>query len=99
MRGIKSYLSLIPPIVISLIIVVVLRNFFNLKSFAIDLSTAGVFLALFGVIYAIMIGFLIVTVLERFSALSTVVEEELNAIEDVWPVAKDTFSLFPFPLY
>ena len=41
------------------------------------------FYSVFGMIYAIVSGFLLVEVLNRFNKLSEVVEAELNAISDV----------------
>lgn len=43
----------------------------------------GEFFTVFGVIYAIVAGFLLVTVLNRYSSLSQTIEDELNAIESI----------------
>lgn len=48
-----------------------------------DISAWGAFFTVFGVLYAILVGFLLVTVLNRFSSLSQVIEEELNVLEDI----------------
>tara|TARA_R110002096_G_scaffold4501_7_gene21119 strand:- start:1938 stop:2810 length:873 start_codon:yes stop_codon:yes gene_type:complete len=41
------------------------------------------FFSVFGVIYAILVGFLVVKVLERFTSLSDALEGEVNALQDV----------------
>ena len=41
------------------------------------------FFSVFGIVYAIVAGFLLVTVLTKYSDLSLVIENELNAIETV----------------
>lgn len=48
-----------------------------------DVSSWGAFFTVFGVIYAIVAGFLLVTVLNRYSSLSQTIEDELNAIESI----------------
>ena len=80
---VKALLPLSPFIIFFLALTAILRIFTPFASYAIDLSTAGIFFTFYGVIYAILIGFLIVTVLQRFDALAASIEEELNAIEDV----------------
>jgi len=48
-----------------------------------DLSSWNFFFNVFGVVYAIVAGFLLLTVLNRYSALSRVIEDELNAVESI----------------
>ena len=48
-----------------------------------DLSSWNSFFSVFGVVYAIVAGFLLVTVLNRYSALSQTIEDELNAVESI----------------
>ena len=48
-----------------------------------DMAAWGAFFSVFGIVYAIVAGFLLVTVLTKYSDLSLVIENELNAIETV----------------
>jgi len=48
-----------------------------------DLSSWNSFFNVFGVVYAIVAGFLLLTVLNRYSALSQIIEDELNAVESI----------------
>ena len=46
-----------------------------------DVSPWGSFFTVMGVVYAIIVGFLLATVLTRYSYLTQAIESELNAIE------------------
>jgi uncharacterized membrane protein len=62
------------------------KEFLNiLKRFTIatDVSSWSSFFNVFGVIFAIIAGFLLVTVLSRYSNLNQTIEDELNAVESV----------------
>ena len=48
-----------------------------------DVAAWSAFFSVFGIVYAIVAGFLLVTVLTKYSDLSQVIENELNAIETV----------------
>ena len=48
-----------------------------------DLSSWNSFFNVFGVVYAIVAGFLLLTVLNRYSTLGRVMEDELNAVESI----------------
>ena len=48
-----------------------------------DVAAWSAFFSVFGIVYAIVAGFLLVTVLTKYSDLSQAIENELNAIETV----------------
>ncbi len=48
-----------------------------------DVSAWGAFFSVFGVVYAIVAGFVLITVLTRYGALSQTIEDELNAVESI----------------
>lgn len=48
-----------------------------------DISAWSAFYSVFGIVYAIVAGFLLVSVLTRYSALSQTIEDELNAVESI----------------
>lgn len=64
-------------------VVLLLRSHVQYKGIVEDLSSWSSFFNVFGVIYAIVTGFILVTVLNRYSALNQTIEDELNAIESV----------------
>ena len=54
----------------------------NLR-FSPEIAPWETFFSVFGVIYAILVGFLVVKVLDRFTALSQALEGEVNSVQDV----------------
>ena len=75
------------PLVISALLVafggLMLRSHLRYEGIETDLSSWGSFFNVFGVIFAIVAGFLLVTVLNRYSNLNQIIEDELNAVESV----------------
>lgn len=57
------------------------RKYFQYEGITNDVGIWGGFFTVFGVIYAIVAGFLLVEVLRRYSSLSNAIEAELNAVE------------------
>ena len=57
------------------------RSCLKYEGLTADVSAWGSFFNVFGVIYAITTGFLLLNVLNRYSAIAQVCEEELNAVE------------------
>lgn len=62
-------------------IVLLVREHVQYKGIVEDLSSWSSFFTVFGVIYAIVAGFLLLTVINRYSALNQTIEDELNAVE------------------
>jgi len=60
-----------------------LRSHLRYEGIVTDLSSWSSFFTVFGVIFAIVAGFLLVTVLNRYSNLNQSIEDELNAVESV----------------
>jgi hypothetical protein len=75
------------PLVISAILItfvgLMLRGQVKYEGLVTDLSSWSSFFTVFGVIFAIVAGFLLVTVLNRYSNLNQTIEDELNAVESV----------------
>ena len=75
------------PLVISALLIafvgLMLRSHLRYEGIETDLSSWGSFFNVFGVIFAIVAGFLLVTVLNRYSNLNQTIEDELNAVESV----------------
>ena len=68
---------------VAMIMVLTLRAVPWGYSWEVDAETWGIFFTVVGVIYAIVVGFLIVDLLSRYHTLGTQIHAELNAIEDV----------------
>ncbi len=82
-RALKISLPLLTVAIVSACLVVVTRPYVRYDGIFEDVSAWGAFFNVFGVAYAIVAGFLLVTVLNRYSALSQTIEDELNAVESV----------------
>ncbi len=79
----KISFSLIAVAILSAALVVLVRPHLEYEGLIQDVSAWGAFFTVFGVIYAIVAGFLLITVLSRYSALSQTIEDELNALESI----------------
>ena len=75
------------PLAISALLIafvgLMLRSHLRYEGIETDLSSWSSFFNVFGVIFAIVAGFLLVTVLNRYSNLNQTIEDELNAVESV----------------
>ena len=80
-------LKIAGPLVISAMLIafvgLMLRSHLKYEGIVTDLSSWSSFFNVFGVIFAIVAGFLLVTVLNRYSNLNQTIEDELNAVESV----------------
>jgi len=56
---------------------------FDIKIFIKESGMLEAFYSVFGVIYAIIIGLLIIEALRRYHTLQSIIEQELNAIQDI----------------
>lgn len=82
-----NFLRTLFPLLISTSIVLALTfmapDYIESTGFHSDAAPWEAFFSTFGLLYAIIVGFLLVTVLNRYGALVDAHEEELNAVEDV----------------
>lgn len=62
---------------------ILIRRYFGVEALAKESSAIATFLGVFGTIYAIIVGFTLLIVINRFSALSSATDEESNGIGDV----------------
>lgn len=63
--------------------VILARHHIHYEGIVEDVSAWSAFFTVFGVVYAIVAGFLLVSVLTRYGALSQTIEDELNAVEAI----------------
>jgi len=79
--------TLIIQIIINLILIVVItlatRHYLFYQNIAIDLASWGVFYATYGILYAIIIGFILVGALGRYEQLKLAVDSEINVIQNI----------------
>jgi len=79
--------TVIIQIIISLIVIVVItlatRHYMFYQNIDIDLASWGVFYATYGILYAIIIGFILVGALGRYEQLKLAVDSEINVIQNI----------------
>ena len=80
-RTISSLKPLFVTGAVSAVLTMIARYYFQYENIEDDVGIWGGFFTVFGVIYAIVAGFLLVEVLGRYSTLSNTIEAELNAVE------------------
>lgn len=83
MRVLKTGFPLVISAFLVAFTVLLLRNRVQYEGIIEDVSSWGSYFNVFGVIYAIVAGFLLITVLNRYSALNQAIEDELNAVESI----------------
>lgn len=84
---IKKLFKIVAPLITSgalaALILLSVKEYFQYKEIFEDVAAWSAFFSVFGIVYAIVAGFLLVTVLSKYSDLNQVIENELNAIETV----------------
>ncbi len=79
--------KIISPILITgalaALILLSIKDYVQYKEVFDDVAAWSAFFSVFGIVYAIVAGFLLVTVLTKYSDLTLAIENELNAIETV----------------
>ncbi len=80
-------IRIISPLLISAalaaLVLILVKEYVQYKGIFEDVAAWSAFFSVFGIVYAIVAGFLLVTVLTKYSDLNQVIENELNAIETV----------------
>ena len=80
-------MRIIAPLIVSgavaALILLLIKEYVQYKDIYDDVAAWSAFFSVFGIVYAIVAGFLLVTVLSKYSDLSQTLENELNAIETV----------------
>ena len=83
----QKLIGIISPLVISgalaALILILVKDHVQYKEIFEDIAAWSAFFSVFGIVYAIVAGFLLVTVLTKYSDLNQAIENELNAIETV----------------
>ena len=83
----RKLIQIITPLFLSsaftVLVLVSVKEYVQYQGIFEDVAAWSAFFSVFGIVYAIVAGFLLVTVLTKYSDLSLVIENELNAIETV----------------
>ena len=82
-KAIRVILPLLASGVSVAFILFLIKDYVHYKEIYEDVAAWSAFFSVFGIVYAIVAGFLLVTVLTKYSDLSQALENELNAIETV----------------
>jgi len=72
---------------ITLISVLIVSKYFNYSHIFDDVSAWGTFYTVFGVLYAIIAGFLIIEALGKYNKLHEIIDEEINNLQDIRDLA------------
>lgn len=83
MKIIRVIFPLLVSAVASVFILFLIKELVHYKEIYEDVAAWSAFYSVFGIVYAIVAGFLLVTVLSKYSDLCLALENELNAVETV----------------
>jgi len=76
-------LQIISNLILIVVITLTVRHYFFYQNIDIDLASWGVFYATYGILYAIIIGFILVGALGRYEELKLAVDSEINVIQNI----------------
>ena len=83
MKRTHIILQLIANLVLGSLVLLLVREYLFYTNVSIDLGAWGVFYTVFGVLYAIIIGFIMISTLEKFDQLKLAIDSEVNEIQTV----------------
>ena len=83
MKRTHIFLQLIANLVIGILILLLVKRYMNYANIEIDIGAWGVFYTVFGVLYAIIIGFILIATLDKFDNLKRSIDSEINEIQNV----------------
>lgn len=70
-------------VLLALVLMILVRSFVDSEAIKVDPELWGIFFTVFGIVYAILVGFLLLECLNRFNTISTTIQDELNAVQDI----------------
>ena len=83
MKRTHIFLQLVANLVIGILVLLLVRRYMKYANMTIDIGAWGVFYTVFGVLYAIIIGFILISALEKFEQLKMAVDSEVNEIQNI----------------
>ena len=76
-------IQLIGNLVFGILVLLVVRRYMKYADMTIDIDAWGVFYTVFGVLYAIIIGFILISALGKFDQLKMAVDSEVGEIQNI----------------
>jgi len=83
MKRSHIFWQLIANLVVGVLVLLLVDKFMKYGNIAIDIGAWGVFYTVFGVLYAIIIGFILISELDKFDNLKRAIDTEVNEIQNV----------------
>ena len=83
LQWLKSFLPLLLLLPLTVVLVLIRREYFDYENIMADIEALGVFYSVFGMIYAILTGLLLLEELRRLELLTEKLDLELNALQDI----------------
>ncbi len=76
-------IQLIVNLVFGILVLLAVRRYMKYANITIDIGAWGVFYTVFGVLYAIIIGFILISALGKFDQLKLAVDSEVSEIQSI----------------
>lgn len=76
-------IQVIVNLVFGILVLLVVRRYMKYGNITIDIGAWGVFYTVFGVLYAIIIGFILISALGKFDQLKSAVDSEVSEIQNI----------------
>ena len=76
-------IQLIVNLVFGILVLLVVRRYMKYTNMTIDIDAWGVFYTVYGVLYAIIIGFILISALGKFDQLKMAVDSEVGEIQNI----------------
>ena len=70
-------------VLLTTIILILIRNYFSYRFIFEDVASWSTFYTVFGVLYAVITGFLIIESLSKYNKLQDIIQEEINTLQDM----------------
>ncbi len=76
-------IQLVVNLVFGILVLLAVRRYMKYANITIDIGAWGVFYTVFGVLYAIIIGFILISALGKFDQLKLAVDSEVSEIQSI----------------
>ena len=83
MKRTHIFLQLIANLVIGILVLLLVSRYMKYANITIDIGSWSVFYTVYGVLYAIIIGFILIATLDKFDNLKRSIDSEINEIQNV----------------
>ena len=83
MKSSQIIIQLVANLIIGCVVLLIVDKYLKYPDISTDIGSWGVFYSVFGVLYAIIIGFILISELDKFDSLSEAIDTEVNEIQNV----------------